>query len=179
MIGTNRDLLLGIVMLAVAAGYFLLCTRIPESALADAVGPTGLPTIYAAVLALLSVMLIGSGIRDRGFWIRKTLATDLNSRSETADPGSRIPNPGSLIPDPRWHRVAVLLLIGAAYVAVVPWSGYLVSIGVLIAATTWHESGVFDRRVALIAVGGAALFWVLFVLALGIPQPPGIWSSLF
>ena len=41
--------------LALAAGYFLLAAAIPESQLADAVGPQGLPRIYAFLLGALSL----------------------------------------------------------------------------------------------------------------------------
>jgi hypothetical protein len=33
--------------------------------------------------------------------------------------------------------------------------------------------------VAVVALSGAVFFWVLFVVVLGIPHPPGIWPSLF
>ena len=35
-----------------------------------------------------------------------------------------------------------------------------------------------DRQVVVIALGGAVVFWLLFVVLLGIPQPAGLWPSL-
>ena len=79
----NRDLTFGLAGAGVAAVYSLLAVRIPDSALADAaVGPQGLPKAYAAVLALLSLILIVRSLR-------------------TPHPAPRIPDPGSRLPDPR------------------------------------------------------------------------------
>ncbi len=50
-------------MLALAIGYYLLAAQIPESQLADAVGPQGLPRIYAYVLGGLSLVLIARALR--------------------------------------------------------------------------------------------------------------------
>ena len=58
----NRDVALGCLMLAVAGGYYAAATFIPESQLADAIGPQGLPKTYAVVLALLSAVLIGQSL---------------------------------------------------------------------------------------------------------------------
>jgi putative tricarboxylic transport membrane protein len=145
-------------MLALAAGYYLLAVRIPESDLADAVGPQGLPRIYAYVLGGLALVLIGQSMRS--------------GREPKGE--SRKPSAGSKV-----LRPAGVIAIGAIYIAVVPWMGYLPSLAVLIAASTYYQGGGFDRRVAFVAVSGAVLFWLLFVMLLGIQHPPGFWPELF
>ena len=156
----KSDLALGVAMLALAAGYYAAATAMPETLLADAVGPQGLPKVYASVMAGLSVILIvGSRVRKDPAY-----RTTEDRRPETADRS-------------RMWRVAGMLLIGVLYVALVPRLGYLVSIAALIAATTYYQGGGITRRVALVACSGALFFWVLFVWVLRIPQPAGVWPS--
>jgi hypothetical protein len=158
----NRDLVFGVAGATIATGYYGLAAAIPGSALADAVGPQGLPIAYGVVLLLLSLVLIVRAFRTR------------NLEPRTPDPRSRIPDSGS-----RLARVAGMLGIGAAYVALVPWLGYIVALAGLIFATTWYQSGAATRTTALVAVAGAIVFWLIFVVLLGIPQPPGVWAQSF
>jgi hypothetical protein len=155
----NRDLALGGATLAIAVAYYLLAAQIPESQLADAVGPQGLPHVYAYILGGLSLALIGSAIRGS---------------KEPSSPEPRVPSPGSKI-----LRPLGVVAIGVIYIVVVPWLGYIVSLAALIAATTYYQGGGFSRNVVIVAVSGALLFWGLFVALLGIQHPPGIWASLF
>ena len=147
----SRDGALGIAGLVLAAAYYVMASDLPESQLADAVGPQGLPKIYAAVLAGLSLILVTRSFSRRASSDEKT---------------------------PPLIRPVGLLAFGAVYIAIVPWAGYIVSIALLIAATTWYQGGLFNRRIALVAAGGAVLFWLMFVRLLGVPHPPGLWPSL-
>lgn len=156
----RRELVLGWTMLAIAAAYYALATRIPESGIADAIGAQGLPKAYAAILALLSIMLIGRALRTRH------AATD----AAAAERAAGLRHVGL--------RTAGMLVVGALYVALVPWLGYIVSIAGLIASTVALQGGRLDRRTAAIAAGGALLLWLLFVRLLGIPHPSGIWPSM-
>jgi hypothetical protein len=157
MTAPSRDLAFGTVMLAVALAYFGLTTQVPESALDDAVGPVGLPRLYAIVLVVLCLVAIV-----------RSLPVMFRHESQ----------PGDDVLRPSW-RFAGMLLIGAVYVAVVPWLGYLLSIALLIASTAWYQGGTINRRVVVVAASGALLLWLLFVAFLRIPQPPGAWTSIF
>ncbi len=66
-----------------------------------------------------------------------------------------------------------MLAIGVAYVVVVPWLGYMLSLAALIMATTYYQGGALNRQVVVVAMSGAIVFWLLFVMLLGIPQPAG------
>ena len=68
--------------------------------------------------------------------------------------------------------------IGIIYIVAAPWLGYLVSIAALILATTYYQGGTINRYVAVVAISGAVFFWLLFVVLMRIPQPPGWWPSL-
>jgi putative tricarboxylic transport membrane protein len=65
--------------------------------------------------------------------------------------------------------------MGVAYIVLAPWIGYPIAIAALIAATTYYQGGAFSRQVALVSVCGGVLFWVLFVVLMGIQQPAGVW----
>ena len=57
----NRDIVCGCGTFVFAVAYYLTAAAIPESMLADAVGPQGLPEAYGIALAILSLLLVGSG----------------------------------------------------------------------------------------------------------------------
>ena len=156
----NRDLVFGSATLALAAVYYALTVTIPQSDLADPIGPQGLPKTYAVVLAVLSIVLIARSIRRR-------------ASPEPTNREPRIPNPESRIP-----RVIGMLLIGVGYIVVLPWLGYLLSVAALIAATTYFQGGSIDRRSILVAISGAFCFWVLFIWLLRIQYPAGLWPSV-
>jgi putative tricarboxylic transport membrane protein len=163
----NRDLLFGIATLVVAAVYYGLAVAIPQSDLADPVGPQGLPRVYALLLAALSLILIARSLRSRRSGSR-------NAELQNPEPsGSRIPDPGS-----RALRVIGMLLIGVAYIIVLPWLGYLLSVAALITATIYFQGGVINGRSILVALSGAVCLWLLFIWLLRIQYPAGLWPSV-
>ncbi|MGE3844126.1 MAG: tripartite tricarboxylate transporter TctB family protein [Vicinamibacterales bacterium] len=148
----------GVVALAVAAVYFVLVSALPESQLADSVGPAGLPRTYAVVLAILAVLLIGQGALNRAA-----------GSGEPSSPPGRTPPP--------WRALA-MVLAGLVYVVAVPRLGYVLTVSLLLAAAIAIQGGALTRRAWLIAAGGAVLFWGLFVWLLRVPQPAGWWTLL-
>jgi uncharacterized membrane protein YfcA len=155
----DKDVFFGTATLAISVAYYSMATAIPTSQLADAIGPQALPKAYAVLLALFSLVLIG-----------RSLARPRNGRPRTAatKPPER---------SPLW-RVAGMLGIGVLYLLVSPWLGYVLSIAGLLLATTYYQGGTVNRQVAMVAASGAIFFWFLFVVLMGIPQPPGWWPSL-
>ena len=158
----NRDLVFGSATLALAAIYYALTVTIPQSDLADPIGPQGLPKTYAAVLAVLAMILIARSI--------KRPANPEPTNPEPANPRTR--EPANL------GRVIGMLLIGIAYIVVLPWLGYLLSVASLIAATTYFQGGSINRRSILVAISGALCLWVLFIWLLRIQYPAGLWPSV-
>ncbi len=163
----NRDLLFGIATLVVATVYYGLAVAIPQSDLADPVGPQGLPRVYALLLAALSLILIARSLRSAKTQVR-------NIERTTPEPSeSRIPNPAS-----RMLRVAGMLFIGVAYIVVLPWLGYLLSVAALITATIYFQGGSINGRSILVALSGAVCLWLLFIWLLRIQYPAGLWPSV-
>ena len=160
----RREMVLGCATLAIAAGYYLMAIRIPQSDIADVIGAQGLPKTYAALLAALSIILIGRAVLAR----RTAVAAE--PRTTAVDPAA---------PRHVGWRTFGMLMNGVLYVALVPRLGYILSIAGLIASTIYFQGGDLNRRSAAVAVGGALLLWLLFVRILHIPHPAGIWPSMF
>jgi putative tricarboxylic transport membrane protein len=156
MSATSRDFAFATVMLAVGLAYYWLTTQVPQSALDDTVGPVGLPRLYAVILVALSLMTI------------VTAALTVRRQPPQRDDA----------PVRSW-RFTGMLIIGVLYVAIVPWLGYPPSIAMLIAGTAWFQGGAINRRVVVVSASGALILWLLFVAFLRIPQPPGVWTSIF
>jgi putative tricarboxylic transport membrane protein len=156
MTAPSRDTAFGVLMLVLAAAYYASASAIPQSGLADAVGPQGLPRIYAAALATLALVRIA------------------RSRQPAAPGGARIAG-GQAPADIR--RSLGLLTIGAGYVVIVPWAGYIAAIALLIGATIGYQARAWRRTHVAIAVAGALVLWIVFVVFLGIRQPGGVWSA--
>jgi len=157
----NRDLVLGSILLATSVIYYVMASAIPDSQLADAVGPKGLPSIYAALLAGLSLLLVARAVRARR-----------GVRAITVDEPTDVP--------PRTvGRVAGMLAIGVIYILFVPFAGYVLSIAALIVGTAYYQGGRVTRHTLLVGTAGAAVLWLVFVMLLRIPQPTGIWSALW
>lgn len=148
----NADLVFGVASLAIAATYFALARAIPSSLLDDVVGSRGLPMVYGVVLAGLALTLIARSVLAR------------RSRSQAPETATNA-------------KTAGILALGVGYGALLPWLGYAGSIALLLAATAVHQGARLSGRVAIVAVCGGAFLWGLFVWLLGIPQPPGVWSS--
>jgi hypothetical protein len=148
----SRDLACSAVLLAIAAGYYSAASGIGRSALADEVGPAGLPIVYAGLLAILAV-LIG---------LQAVIRTVLNRHEQRATSPRAAFSPG---------RAAAIAAVGIAYVVAVRLLGYAVTLALTIAATAMLLGVRPSLRLAAIAIAGAALFWLLFVTVLGVPMP--------
>jgi putative tricarboxylic transport membrane protein len=164
----DRDLAFGGTTLALSAGYYWMAAAIPRSQLADAVGPQGLPRTYAVLLGVLSLALIVRSLRAR---VKASTVSD--SRSSVSGPRPAVLGPAS----PLW-RVGGMLAIGVVYIVVAPWLGYPLSIAALILATTYYQGGAINRQVAVVALSGGILFWLLFVVLMRVQQPAGWWPPL-
>jgi hypothetical protein len=149
-----RDLTCSAVLLAIAGTYYAFASRIGSSALADEVGADGLPLTYAVLLAALGAAL---GL--------KTLIAHFIRRSTASSNGSRRP------PTYILARAAGTLAIGGAYVAVVNVLGYWLSLALLLPAMAAYQGEPVGRRLVIVSLIGATVFWGVFTWLLGIPMP--------
>ncbi len=156
----NKDLLSGLVLLLIAALYYAATGSIADSTLSDEVGATGLPRVLTYMLAGLGGLLV----------VRSLVAARAAGRPK-ADAGEE--------GDARLPRAVGFLLFGAAYVLILPFLGYIVSIALLIGAIAFFERAERAWAVPVTAVGGAVLYWAIFVKLLGVNQPAGsVWRGL-
>ncbi len=155
-----RQLICSAILLIVAASYYSVASQITRSALADEVGPAGLPVVYALVLATVALALAAKAV------FRPLL---LRSVAATAAVGE--PTLGFLL-----RRAGGVFAIGVGYLLIVPLAGYFLTLILVIAAMALYQGERASARLATIAVAGAAGFWLLFVRLLGIPMP-ALWGA--
>lgn len=158
-----KDLAGGFVLLAIAAAYWWAIGDIADSTLADEVGAAGLPRILAVLLAGFGLVLVAramlAGALNFGRAPRPVPAAAASS--DDREPMAELP------------RALAFLAFGAAYIAVLPVIGYLPAVALLIAAVAVFEGARPSWRTGLVALGGAVLYWAVFVRLLGVRQPPG------
>ncbi len=157
------DRITGALGVLLSVGYVLYARGIEDSLLADGVGANGVPTGVSVVLLLASLALFGKS------WAASSNAAEPDADEENADEdGAKHP-----------HRMALgLLIILAAYVTLLPFLGYVVSIGLLVGSVAWLAGA--RKRISVLAcvlIAGPAL-WLMFDWALEIHMPVGLWPKL-
>jgi putative tricarboxylic transport membrane protein len=153
-----KDLAGGIAVLAIAVLYYWATASIAESTLSDEVGASGLPRILAIVLTGLGLVLTLRAIRAGALIPAGKPASRPADDDEPLSP---------------LLRALGFLAFGAAYVLLVPVIGYLPAIALLIGSVALYEGAPRNWRTVAIALGGALLYWAIFVRLLGVRQPSG------
>ncbi len=146
----NKDTIAGLLLLGLTGAYFIATRAIPESSLSDAVGPTGLPYVLAAALAILAAMLTVKGLVAA----RAAAAPDEDG-GERSTP----------------IRALGFVAIGVGYMIVAPLTGYAIGLALLIVAVALYERERLSLRLVAVAAGGGIGFWLIFVRLLGTEQP--------
>jgi len=149
-----RDLYCPIGLLAVAAGYYHAASGIGRSALADEIGATGLPMAYALALASIGLLMALQAI------LRRILGC------AQAEPRIELSELIFML-----HRAGGVLGIGISYLLIVTTVGYVIALIMVLAAMLVYLGERPSVRVALVSIGGAFFFWVLFERFLGISMP--------
>jgi putative tricarboxylic transport membrane protein len=155
----SRDTFSGVVLMALAAAYYWASGAIADSTLSDEVGATGLPHMLAIALAGLGLILL----------VRSLLLPQPAKAPRSAGEGEDRERENAPLP---W--AAGFLLLGVAYVLILPYVGYVVGVALLIGAVALYEGAPRRWTVPVAAIGGAVLYWAIFVKLLGVNQPVGI-----
>jgi hypothetical protein len=153
----HKDTIAGLLLLALAGGYFAATRVIPDSSLSDAVGPTGLPYVLAAALAILALMLMAKGLvagRREPATAPAAAEQDI-TKEERSTP----------------LRAMGFVAIGVGYMLVAPLTGYAIGLALLIVAVALYERERLSARLLAVAAGGGVAFWLIFVRLLGTEQP--------
>ncbi|HSA80551.1 MAG TPA: tripartite tricarboxylate transporter TctB family protein [Geminicoccaceae bacterium] len=157
----TRDTGFGLGLLLLAGLYWLGADQIRVSRLEGIVGAQAVPKALAVSLMILAALLIAQDL-----WrARRAAAAVGGADGEAGGTQAHL-------------RAAGMLLIGMGYLVVVSAIGYVPAVALLVLATARFMGRPWSAELILLAVGGALLYYLLFVRLLGIPLPPGLWSGL-
>ena len=146
------DFALGVAAMVLAGAWLAGANRIPESLLSDAVGAAGLPRAVGWCLGAVGLLLCLRSLR----------------------PGADAPGAGAIELRPHLRALGLLAIL-AGYVLLAPWLGYALATGLLVAAGAAYAGAPRSRHLVLIPLVAAIVFWLLFVVAFGIPMPGSPW----
>lgn len=162
----NKDILGGLALLAVAGFYHRASGDIADSTLSDEVGAAGLPRLLTIALVILAGILIARALLLARSAPKAAPAVADTAPAEPADDGD-----GER--DASLPRAFGFLLLGAGYIALLPYVGYVAGVALLIAAVALYEGAPRRWTVPAAAIGGGLLYWAIFVKLLGVNQPVG------
>ena len=158
----RSNLITGILLLVFSVIFWLGADTIPKSRLSGSVGADGLPKMLAVTLGVLSI----------GF-IAQTLLT-----ARMAGPVIGHKREAKSADHARHLRAIGMIAIGAVYVVVIPYLGYIVSIALLLLSVALYNGKRPSLGLFLFAALGSIVFYLLFVRVLDVPLPAGLWPSL-
>lgn len=155
-----RDAIIGIALFVAAILYWLAADAIPDSPLSGGVGADGLPKALAYALGVLALALVA-----RSVVLQRAARAAPNAEERAA---AR-----------QGHKRALgMFLIGVAYIAALPYLGYVLSVMLLVAGAAWYNGKAPGPTLFAVAIGTAVFFYFLFVRFLDIGLPPGLWPNL-
>jgi putative tricarboxylic transport membrane protein len=160
MIAQHTDRLTGILGIAVSSMYVYQASLIEDSLLADAVGVAGVPTAIGYLMLAASMCLFLKS------WLKTKQKSEV-SEEETEPGGSE---------HPHWKALGLLALL-AAFVAIVPVLGFVVSIGLFVAAVAYYAGARDAKTLMWCALLTGPMLWLSFDYALEIHLPTGMWSQ--
>lgn len=167
-----RDVWIGLVMLAFAGLYWRAADGIAISPLDGIINAGALPKALAWALMLFSVLLILRALLTEWMYLRA-------ARKAAGPVGDRPEEEGGKDFTKAQHLKAVgVLVIGVAYLLVLPVLGYILSAALLILTTSIYIGAKANLQTLSVAGVVALIFYALFVLLLDIPLPAGFWPSL-
>lgn len=159
-----RDIAIGVVMLLIAAVYWIEANKIRISPLDGPVGASGLPKSLAYALGVLALVMISRSVLSIALQRRRGGAP-LDTSTVDVEPWAARMRP---------HLRAIgMLLIGIVYLLCISWLGYIPAIAGLLLLVALYTGAPLGWKTVLFAVIGSIVCYLLFVKFLGIPLPDG------
>jgi putative tricarboxylic transport membrane protein len=159
----TKDAIGGLLLLALAAGYYRLTLTIPSSSLSDEVGADGLPIVLATALAVVACLLLAKSLFA---WY---------SANRTKTPPSKTPVDAAADDEADEQAPLVrafgFIMIGIAYMVVAPLVGFAIGIAALVVTVALYEREPLSLKLVAVAAAGGLGFWLIFVRFLGTEQP--------
>lgn len=153
----------GAVLLVLSIGYYMSANAMPSSILDTTVTSSAFPKLLSILGAVLSLALIAENFFKVALAGRSAAASEEPQESFWQQ-----------------HRRALgLLAIVLLFVLALEVVGYPVSIGLLILAVSLFQGYPLSLTSAAVAIAGGLLFWLFFMVLLGIHMPLGIFGKLF
>lgn len=150
----------------VSSGYIWQARAIEDSLLSDEVGAGGVPAGVGMVMLVASIVLLLKALLARA----RAPQGAAQASAPAGDADDEFAHP---------HRMALgLLAILAGYVALLPWAGYVVSMGLLVAAVALFARARMAPVLAGFAVCTGPILWFLFDYLLQVRMPAGAWRAL-
>ncbi len=144
----------GLLVTIIGGIYFALATTVPTSSLDDSVGSAGIPKIYGCVLILLGLLVCFQALVKR--------FTAGYRKDQLTSQGA-----GQMV----YWRCGLLILLIAAYIALVDFASYGPGIALVIFFTAMIHGARANLKLLAFSVAGAAVLYVLFSGLLGISMP--------
>lgn len=167
-----RDLWIGLVTLIFAGVYWQAADGIAISPLDGVINAGALPKMLAIALMLFSVLLIMRALLTEVMYLRAARrAAGIAADRPEEEAGKQFTNAQHL-------KAAGVLVIGVAYLLILPYLGYIVSASMLIGVMAVYIGAKPNAYTLSVAVGVTIIFYLLFVQFLDIPLPSGFWPSL-
>jgi putative tricarboxylic transport membrane protein len=149
----HKDTISGLLLLALAGGYYAMTLNIPSSSLSDEVGADGLPKLLAISLAIVASMITIKGLLMAR---QKAIPVELD---ENVPEQAKIP------------RALGFIALGIGYMVVAPLVGFAAGIATIVIAVALYEREPLSPKLIAVAVAGGIGFWLVFVRFLGTEQP--------
>ena len=163
----SKDIGSGALLLAVAGIYWWATLQIPSSRLSDEVGAQGMPTVLAVGLAVVAALIMLRGVIT-------AMQAPAGAAAATAAGSGPDHDDDNDSYEATLPRALGVIALGALYIAIAIFAGYIPALAVLIFTTAMYEGLKPGWRPLAVAVGGAVAFGLLFVKLLGTEQPVGL-----
>ncbi len=152
-----------------SSAYIWQARAIEDSLLSDEVGAGGVPAGVGLLMLAASLGLLLKAVLVHARARRVQARTDASCAPAEAQDGPAHP-----------HRMALgLLAILGGYVVLLPWAGYVVSMGLLAVAVARFAGARMGPALLAFAVSVGPLLWFLFQHLLQVRMPAGVWPALF
>jgi putative tricarboxylic transport membrane protein len=151
-------LIVGLGIIAFSAALWSAAGGLPRTALSDPVGPGGLPKLFAALLAVLSVVLVA-----------QSLAALHKGRRLHWHPGK--------VYLARFLRSVGILALAGAYAFFLDVIGFPLSVCLLLLAVSIFTGQHISFGAIVFSLVGGMVFHLVFVWLLGVNMPVGLLFS--
>ena len=149
-----KDLGVCIILLIISVAYYATSSTIRISFLSDNFGPTGLPNIYTAILLIISLLFISSGLVNIRGAKKLSLTNKINELKQFKKP-------------------LLLLISGFAYIFLLNALGYLLASFLLLTTSLFLLSNLSIYKIIVIASIGSLAYWLIFSQIFNAQLPAG------